>query len=134
MKCLIIAAGKGSRLRLRSDSKPLIPIWGVPLIERVIRSAREFRCTAAIFGALERCAEETGDTSLSGAVRVLAGEGRAKAADIDGHFWIDVDDSTTVRQAEKALLADLGDEPNDSRNIVTQGEGRSTLRPYVLNV
>ena len=41
MKCLIIAAGKGSRLRLTGASKPLIPILGVPLIERVIRSARE---------------------------------------------------------------------------------------------
>ena len=40
MKCLIIAAGKGSRLRKRGDSKPLIPILGVPLIERVIRSAQ----------------------------------------------------------------------------------------------
>ena len=39
MKCLIIAAGKGSRLQLRGNSKPLIPIFGVPLIERVIRSA-----------------------------------------------------------------------------------------------
>jgi len=39
MKCLIIAAGKGSRLRQRGDSKPLVPILGVPLIERVIRSA-----------------------------------------------------------------------------------------------
>ena len=242
MKCLIIGAGKGSRLRLRGDSKPLIPILGVPLIERVIRSAREagaddfyvvtgyhgkrvrtflkglsdrtgiritpivngdwgkanglsvlkarqhlrepflllmadhlfepsiarelmelpfadgeitlgvdrdignclidmgdvvkteggkinnigkgltdfngfdtgiFRCTPAIFDALERCAEESGDTSLSGAVRVLAGEGRAKAVDINGHFWVDVDDPTTVRQAENVLLADLGDKPND---------------------
>jgi NDP-sugar pyrophosphorylase family protein len=41
MKCLIIAAGKGRRLRQRGDSKPLIPILGLPLIERVIRSARE---------------------------------------------------------------------------------------------
>jgi hypothetical protein len=41
MKCLIIAAGKGSRLRPRGDSKPLIPILGVPMIERVIRSALE---------------------------------------------------------------------------------------------
>ena len=129
MKCFIIAAGKGSRPRLRGDSKPLIPIWGVPLIERVIRSAREFRSTPAIFGALERCAEESGDTSLSGAVRVLTGEGRDKAADINGHFRIDADDPTTVRPTEKALLADLGDEPNDSRNIVTQGDGRGTLRP-----
>ncbi len=39
MKCLIIAAGKGSRLQLRGNSKPLIPVFGVPLIERVIRSA-----------------------------------------------------------------------------------------------
>jgi len=39
MKCLIIAAGKGSRLWQRSDSKPLVPFLGVPLIERVIRSA-----------------------------------------------------------------------------------------------
>ncbi len=244
MKCLIIGAGKGSRLRLRGDSKPLIPILGVPLIERVIRSAREagaddfyvvtgyhgervrtflkglsdrtgiritpiingdwekanglsvlkarqyladpflllmadhlfepsiaremleiplaqgeislavdrdicnslvdmgdvtrvkteggkinnigkgltdfngfdtgiFVSTPAVFDALERCAEESGDTSLSGAVRVLAAEGRAKAVDINGHFWIDVDDPAAVRRAENVLLADLGDKPND---------------------
>ncbi|MFQ5716908.1 MAG: NTP transferase domain-containing protein, partial [Nitrospinales bacterium] len=41
MKCLIIAAGRGSRLQMRGDSKPLIPIFGMPLIERVIRSAHE---------------------------------------------------------------------------------------------
>ena len=40
MKCLIIAAGKGSRLQPNGDTKPLIPILGVPLIERVIRSSR----------------------------------------------------------------------------------------------
>jgi CDP-L-myo-inositol myo-inositolphosphotransferase len=41
MKCLIIAAGKGSRLQQRGDSKPLVPILGIPLIERVIRDAME---------------------------------------------------------------------------------------------
>ena len=41
MKCLIIAAGKGSRLQQRGDSKPLIPILGIPLIGRVIRTALE---------------------------------------------------------------------------------------------
>ncbi|MBW1707229.1 MAG: NTP transferase domain-containing protein [Deltaproteobacteria bacterium] len=41
MKCLIIAAGKGTRLRQWGDSKPLIPLLGVPLIERAIRSAIE---------------------------------------------------------------------------------------------
>ncbi|MBW2062976.1 MAG: NTP transferase domain-containing protein [Deltaproteobacteria bacterium] len=41
MKCLIIAAGKGSRLYQKGNPKPLVPILGVPLIERVIRSALE---------------------------------------------------------------------------------------------
>ncbi len=39
MKCLILAAGHGSRLRSLSDSKPLTPICGVPLIEHVITCA-----------------------------------------------------------------------------------------------
>ena len=39
MKALIIAAGHGSRLRDVSPSKPLTPVAGVPLIERVIRAA-----------------------------------------------------------------------------------------------
>jgi choline kinase len=41
MDCLIIAAGHGSRLRAVSPSKPLTPVAGVPLIERVIRAAAE---------------------------------------------------------------------------------------------
>jgi choline kinase len=38
MDCLIIAAGYGSRLRAVSSAKPLTPVAGVPLIERVIRA------------------------------------------------------------------------------------------------
>jgi choline kinase len=38
VKCLIIAAGKGERIRSRGESKPLISVLGVPLIERVVRS------------------------------------------------------------------------------------------------
>jgi 1L-myo-inositol 1-phosphate cytidylyltransferase len=41
MKCLVLAAGHGSRLREVSDSKPLTPVQGVPLIERVISGAAE---------------------------------------------------------------------------------------------
>ncbi|MCK4623218.1 MAG: NTP transferase domain-containing protein [Desulfuromonadales bacterium] len=243
-KCLIIAAGKGSRLRQRGESKPLVPLLGIPLIERVIRSAQEtgaddfyvvtgyrgekvhafledlggrlgisitpivnedwdkenglsvlkareyleepflllmadhlfdpalaralmacapaegeialgvdgntrnplidmedvtrvktaggkirnigkgltdyngfdtgmFLCTPAIFDALERCEKEHGDTTLSGAVRLLAGEERARAVDIGGGFWIDVDDPAAFGRAEDALLAALRDKPND---------------------
>lgn len=39
MKCLIIAAGQGTRLRSIARSKPLASIAGVPLIEHVVRSA-----------------------------------------------------------------------------------------------
>ncbi len=41
MKCLIIAAGQGIRIQSKGDVKPLVPLLGVPLIERVIRSAME---------------------------------------------------------------------------------------------
>ena len=41
MKCLIIAAGKGSRVAARGGSKPLVVLLGLPLIERVILTARK---------------------------------------------------------------------------------------------
>ncbi len=39
MKCLIIAAGKGSRLSNETLPKPLVPLCGLSLIERVILTA-----------------------------------------------------------------------------------------------
>ena len=41
MKCLILAAGQGTRIQSKGLAKPLLPLLGVPLIERVIRSAIE---------------------------------------------------------------------------------------------
>ena len=41
MKCLIIAAGRGRRLSSKDDSKPLIPLLGLSLIERVILTANK---------------------------------------------------------------------------------------------
>ena len=40
MKCLIVAAGQGTRLRERGPIKPLIPLKGVPILERVLARAR----------------------------------------------------------------------------------------------
>lgn len=40
MKCLIVAAGQGSRMRDKGESKPLIELDGVPILERVILNAR----------------------------------------------------------------------------------------------
>lgn len=39
MNCLVLAAGLGTRLRGISNSKPLTPLAGAPLIEHVIRRA-----------------------------------------------------------------------------------------------
>jgi 1L-myo-inositol 1-phosphate cytidylyltransferase len=39
MKCLIIAAGQGTRLRSIAPSKPLAEVAGLPLIEHVVRAA-----------------------------------------------------------------------------------------------
>lgn len=41
MKCLIIAAGQGTRLRSIAASKPLARIGGMPLVEHVVRRAAE---------------------------------------------------------------------------------------------
>ncbi len=40
MKCLILAAGRGKRLRGEGDSKPLVTVAGLPLIERTIATAQ----------------------------------------------------------------------------------------------
>ena len=47
MKCVILAAGRGLRLQ-RSDSKPLTPLLGLPLIERTIRTAMEGGATGFV--------------------------------------------------------------------------------------
>jgi len=41
MKCLILAGGQGLRLKAKWNSKPLIPLLGMPLIERVILTANK---------------------------------------------------------------------------------------------
>ncbi len=234
MKCLIIAAGQGSRLRQRAESKPLVPINGTPLIDRVIAAARDggadefyvvsgyrgpmlrahldrlsksdgltlhhivndrwhepngvsvlqakhaleepflllmsdhlfdpqivrdlissaepgggvmlatdsnlrnplvdlidvtrvweqdgiiqdigkglsrynafdtgiFYCAPCLFDALEESMDRGGEASLSGGVRVLAETQNALTWDIDGRFWLDVDDSRTYVKAEVML-------------------------------
>lgn len=244
MKCLILAAGKGSRLRNKVDCKPLLPVLGVSLIERVIRNAVQggaddfyivtgnqkekvtsflnvlskrlnvsikavenndwansengtsiykaknyltepflllmsdhlfdpsiikqllasdlgegeitlavdenitnpiidledvtrvlydngkiqnigkelssynafdtgiFYCSPAIFDALEKSSEK-GDTSLSGAVRILAKNGKANVLGINGNFWIDIDDEKSLKKADDVLISQLRNKPND---------------------
>jgi len=87
-----------------------------------------FLCTPAIFDALAQCRLEksrgeqlrikqrgTGlfdvnalDVSLSEGVRRLAAQQRAKAVDVAGKFWIDVDDPIAFWRAENALTEQAG--------------------------
>lgn len=70
MKCLIVAAGQGARLREKPELKPLVPLAGVPLIGHVIARARsagadEFVVVNGHRGdelraALDAIAEQTG--------------------------------------------------------------------------
>ena len=245
MKCLIIAAGKGSRLPRRGPSKPLVPLLGMPLIERAIRTAarsgltdlcvvtgykgemvRSFLdelsqkmnvritpvinedwqkgnglsvlkaahllegdfillmadhvfdeeilkrllceplgsgdirlavdydlatngradpddvtnvlakggrilkigkqisrynaydtgislCSPALFEAIKTCIRVDDDTSLSGAVQLLADRGKVAAFDIQGRFWMDVDDEAAFLKAEHELLSNLSTKAAD---------------------
>jgi CDP-L-myo-inositol myo-inositolphosphotransferase len=61
-----------------------------------------FLCSPGIFGALETSVKD-GDTSLSGGIRVLAHQGKARVFDIGYMFWVDVDDEKQLRRAEKTL-------------------------------
>jgi CDP-L-myo-inositol myo-inositolphosphotransferase len=71
-----------------------------------------FYCTADLFRALEESCQQ-GDSTLSGAVRILAKEGSAEAVDVSGCFWMDVDDPESHRRAEQALLDTLKAKPTD---------------------
>ena len=94
MHALIVAAGFGSRLRAVSPSKPLTPVNGVPLIERVIRAAHDggasaftvvtghegdaveaFLATAAARLALPIACVRTADWNLPNGHSVLTGSG-----------------------------------------------------------
>lgn len=63
-----------------------------------------FLCNPVLFSALEKSAQDLGDDSLSGGIRVMAQEGRVRTMPIDGMFWIDIDDPERYRQAESYLL------------------------------
>lgn len=65
-----------------------------------------FLCSPAIFGAIEEslC---SGDSTLSGGIRILAAKKKATALDIQNDYWIDVDDEKAFRKAESKLLATL---------------------------
>lgn len=73
MKCLIVAAGQGTRLREKGSLKPLIPIRGMPLIERVITSGHKAGVTEFLVVTGYRSDElqaHLGDFSLKSGIHI----------------------------------------------------------------
>ncbi|MCY4310443.1 MAG: NTP transferase domain-containing protein [Rhodospirillaceae bacterium] len=63
-------------------------------------------CTAGLFDALED-AEAEDQHGLADAVRVLAEKDRARAVDVSGVWWLDVDTPAALRVAETRLSGDI---------------------------
>jgi len=66
-----------------------------------------FRCTPAIFDALQAVLDDTGDASLSMGAKRLADQNRAYVVDIGEHWWQDVDDLAMRTEAERRLSKSL---------------------------
>lgn len=65
-----------------------------------------FLSSPAIFSAIEESLK-SGDSSLTGGIRVLASKGEAKTFNIKDDYWIDVDDDKTFKKAKDKLLDTL---------------------------
>ena len=63
-----------------------------------------FRCTPPFFDALRKAQEQMDNYGISGGVQILAGNGRAKAINIDDARWIDVDTPDMLLKAEEMVV------------------------------
>ncbi|KKK92235.1 hypothetical protein LCGC14_2704960, partial [marine sediment metagenome] len=75
MKCLILAAGDGGRIAQICDSKPLVPVAGLPLIERSIATAQQAGITefyVVIGHGAERLEAFLADVSRRRGIRIVA--------------------------------------------------------------
>jgi CDP-L-myo-inositol myo-inositolphosphotransferase len=69
-------------------------------------------CTSGLYEGLERAAASN-EHGLSGGLRELAGEGRARTVDVTGLSWLDVDTPDALREAERRLMRDQGSKTRD---------------------
>ncbi len=93
-----------------------------------------FLCSPAIFAAVEESAK-SGDDSLSGAVRCLAKQGKAKVVDVAGMYWVDVDTANDVKNAERVLRGTLA-KPNDGfiARVINRRISIGIVTPLLLKV
>lgn len=124
MNCLIIAAGEGSRLREVSDCKPLTPVGGMSLIERVIAAATAAGATAftVVTGhAAERL--EAHLATLPVPVRFVRLDNWKRP---NGHSV--VAGSAAMSGDYLLLMADHLFEPEIARRLIAAGRGSAGVR------
>ena len=66
-----------------------------------------FLCSPVLFHVIEDSFLSTGDSTLSGGIRILSGNGNAKTFDVQDSYWIDVDDENAFSKAENLLIGNL---------------------------
>ena len=72
-----------------------------------------FRCSQALFEALDNQYAAHGDASLSDGVRHLARQGEARVADVGDAWWQDVDTPETIGHANTLLFRAVQHEQHD---------------------
>jgi histidinol-phosphate phosphatase family protein len=157
-QAVILAGGKGTRLAKalgRDIPKPMAPVLGIPLLERLIRLLREQEITDILllihyragvirhyFGdgsahAVQiRYLEETEPRGTGGALRDALPLLDATFLVLYGDTLVDMDFSKllsfhTSREADLTLFAHPNDHPQDSDLIQRDSDGRvSAVHPY----
>ncbi len=104
-----------------TDSNPLIDIEDVTKVlvkkDRIVDIGKNipdynaydtgaFLCSPAIFPAIEKSIGHN-DSSLSGAIKILAQEKQVSVFDIQGKFWMDIDDEAAIKKAQQQLIKQL---------------------------
>jgi CDP-L-myo-inositol myo-inositolphosphotransferase len=65
-----------------------------------------FLCTNIIFEVINQSASK-GDSTISGAINILASKGKMRYFDIKKRFWIDIDNCKSLKQAKKIISKSL---------------------------
>lgn len=89
--------------KLRLDSDGRIAQIGKALVDYNAIDTGIFLATPALFAAIEASVAAGGSGSLSEGVERLARDGAAWGFDIEGRWWLDVDDEPAFRRAEAEL-------------------------------
>jgi len=66
-----------------------------------------FLCSPVLFHAIEDSLLSTGDSALSGGIKILSGKGNARTFDVRDSYWIDVDDEKAFNKAKNLLISNL---------------------------